>query len=125
MDTPSPRRAPLDPGGDVLGHGEVLERHPAWVEHVHGHEGLLPGRVDEGVVGRVVGPVVGKLRQRHLGQDNVVAEAASSPGPFAMSVRTLHANWSSRVTGEFSTMLIIVWKSCSGISSDNRTVRCR
>jgi hypothetical protein len=86
---------------------------------VHGCHSMIPlFELPTGSVPRAAG-------KRHLGQDTVVAEAVSSPGPLVMSVRTLHANWSSRVTGDLSTMSIIVWKSCSGISSDNRTVRCR
>ena len=45
---------------DVLGNGEVLERHPAGEDHVHDHQGLVVRRVDEDVVRGVVRPVVVK-----------------------------------------------------------------
>jgi len=64
-----------DPVRDVLGNGEVLERHPAGEDHVHDHQGPVVRRVDEDVVRSVVGPVVVKEQpfSSHL-QDIMVVE---------------------------------------------------
>jgi hypothetical protein len=109
----------------VVPPGTAVRGHHSMIPLFELPTGLGPERAEPRWDSRLPPSVAPCGRRRYLGQDTVVAEAVSSPGPLVMSVRTLHANWSSRVTGDLSTMSIIVWKSCSGISSDNRTVRCR
>src|SRR5712671_5001605 len=47
--------------GDVLGQVGVIDRHPAGVDHVDEHQGVVAGEVDIDVVRRVVGAVPGQL----------------------------------------------------------------
>src|SRR6185437_2107387 len=46
---------------DVLGQVEVVDRHPAGVDHVDEHQRVVVGEVDVDVVGRVVRAVPGQF----------------------------------------------------------------
>src|SRR5262249_58661725 len=50
-----------DVPGDVLGQVDVVDRHPAGVDDVDEHQGVVAGEVDVDVVRRVVGAVPGQL----------------------------------------------------------------
>ncbi len=52
----------LDVVGNVLGDGELIERHPPGEEHIHENQGLVVGRANEDVVRRVIGAVVIKMQ---------------------------------------------------------------
>lgn len=51
----------VDPAGDVGGHGQLREGHPAGEDDVDEHEGFGGGGVDEDVSGEVVGAFVGEV----------------------------------------------------------------
>jgi hypothetical protein len=57
--------------GDVLGQVQVVDRHPAGVDHVDEHQGVVAGEMDVDVVRRVVGAMPGQLHPLPAGLQGV------------------------------------------------------